>query len=1471
MPSYDDVMTALRNADASGNVEDAKRLAQIASRLRSQQTEAPAPSAPKPAVGAPGTVRDITGAPTNISREATLAMIPGSAPPAPPAPEPSFLEKARGAVEAGLSLASGLVNSLPGAVSGFVGGAAGAAEAALRGGPQPGAVNAPGIPAGAQIRGGQSNAGGMMSALNEAMGQGAQAVTYQPSTETGQQYAEKTGEALGPLMATLGAHAGTLAPTTLAAPRVLEATGTAAKRAGAAAVEAAVPPISPQRAANVNAGMEQGLTFAPHQLAENKFVKLAGEAAETTPGAFGGMRQAERQQAFNQALIKHVNPEETATRLTGDVLGAAMDRSGGKIGDITAKTDLPFEDVQGGFAAQRRALARTTEDAQRVVGGYIDEFERLAAENGGNIPGTAFKDLNSDLGREIRANAGNPLGNKLSDLQDVVLDAFRDRLSPEDRATYDTSRMEYAKAKTILPLVAKSVEGDISPGALMNAVTASKAGKEAMGRGRGGDLGDLARAGKYLVEQKSSGTAERSLVYKFILDPLKETAKAATMYPAAAAYNLAGPAIARAMVRKGLKKGGAELPPEEPPPGAGGAAEPPPGGAGPAGGPSTPIDPRLAEVEKLRAQSTDPAVQAALDEHAKTVQKVIAAETAAKKQAASVEALEAAAKATQDPALRKTLQARADKLRAEKIPVGEVTEGQPEIPVEKPGKIPVGKATEGQPEIPVSKPEKVPAGEATEITPEVAPEVTAPPEPLPVGEATELKPTVPVGEATEIAPEVVEPEAPIPVGEATEVTPIPAGEAIYVHQSLFDAAKKRGIETRGRRPSEVRVAVENAVVKEHKLSPQDTERAKAVAKALDIDEKAVENAAVQHERSPRMFDREIDRIIEQGTAQPESAPAAAAPTYQKGNSWVLREKATGKVVMETYDPKKVAALNTEKYEAVPIGEYLAGANRKIKEGAPDAPETKQAVSSGEGPAAGAARAEARPGAGRGGDADIGAQRTGGAVGEGNPDTGRAVGAAAPAGEQPGANRPATPGTERAGDQSGGSSEKRGVDKQGAEYALSVKTEEFGAGREKTKAIMVEARDPQTGERRGFIDFAIRPDGVLTAENAKVAPNFQKRGVAEMMYKAARDAGHDIAPGRVQTDAGQAMVEALQKKGLINKEAEGPRAKASELAAERAAEPLGREAPEDYAARRSLETKKPYIVTGMGHAMLDEPLNRKNAQELGGVAARFVKGEKVEGFEKGAQKKVAPPIAHKDPGEPTEAVTPSVVTQSLSKSTKPAEMRDTLLKQVDDAIAKAPERAADIGTTEPRTVRGKREFSGSRGNLRVEVREGSDGLWHVQDMGRPVIERARGAEIIQASTPRIARQVVESMLSRASRNDKGHIVYGEGGFVKFKVEGDGEFKVLNDPDRLAEFRAKVEKSPGFSNSGQRTQRAPELEGAQRGSGGPANAIANMVDEGDFQAAYDYATFKGIDPATVKLDPKAKARFSSWLKENAEPLD
>jgi GGDEF domain-containing protein len=61
----------------------------------------------------------------------------------------------------------------------------------------------------------------------------------------------------------------------------------------------------------------------------------------------------------------------------------------------------------------------------------------------------------------------------------------------------------------------------------------------------------------------------------------------------------------------------------------------------------------------------------------------------------------------------------------------------------------------------------------------------------------------------------------------------------------------------------------------------------------------------------------------------ETAKSKGSVNQLKSNpaSWVIKERATGMAVMETFDRKKVDALNTGKYEAVPIIDYLAELNK----------------------------------------------------------------------------------------------------------------------------------------------------------------------------------------------------------------------------------------------------------------------------------------------------------------------------------------------------------------------------------------------------------------------------------------------------------------------------------------------------------------------------------------------------------------
>jgi hypothetical protein len=72
--------------------------------------------------------------------------------------------------------------------------------------------------------------------------------------------------------------------------------------------------------------------------------------------------------------------------------------------------------------------------------------------------------------------------------------------------------------------------------------------------------------------------------------------------------------------------------------------------------------------------------------------------------------------------------------------------------------------------------------------------------------------------------------------------------------------------------------------------------------------------------------RELKHAMKLGFTVDSAVIDAYDPS--KNASWVIKEKATGRVIMETFDPAKVKALNTVKYEAVPILKHLVGLNSK---------------------------------------------------------------------------------------------------------------------------------------------------------------------------------------------------------------------------------------------------------------------------------------------------------------------------------------------------------------------------------------------------------------------------------------------------------------------------------------------------------------------------------------------------------------
>lgn len=54
----------------------------------------------------------------------------------------------------------------------------------------------------------------------------------------------------------------------------------------------------------------------------------------------------------------------------------------------------------------------------------------------------------------------------------------------------------------------------------------------------------------------------------------------------------------------------------------------------------------------------------------------------------------------------------------------------------------------------------------------------------------------------------------------------------------------------------------------------------------------------------------------------------AGERQMKTASWIIRNKTTREVICETFSPAFVAAINTTKYEVVPILEYLQSLNNR---------------------------------------------------------------------------------------------------------------------------------------------------------------------------------------------------------------------------------------------------------------------------------------------------------------------------------------------------------------------------------------------------------------------------------------------------------------------------------------------------------------------------------------------------------------
>lgn len=484
---------------------------------------------------------DITG-PEGATKEQAFQILqsqlaqssaPKMAPTVQPAESPGMIEKLAGAGEAALTMGTGAlaapVSAVMGAYKGLTGGKLGTQ---------------------AGVREGEQRAKDV-----------AENLTYSPRTESGKQQVSAVGdflksagiEALGGLAGETGALANA---TKMAKPGIVGAAGKAVQAvkdspeafmlgkgldAAGSAAKGAIPKLmgfDPEAVKLAQKAQDLGINIRPDMLSNNKVVKMMGEALEKIP--LSGAKGEARQEAFNKALIKQIGGDPKATRLNSDVFSEAMTKSGKEIGRIGEQNGIVLDknvsDALTNFV--KEADRYETKDVKSIVKNYVNEIKSKTKDD--TLDGTAFKKINSKIGRQIRATSNGDLKNSLSDLQEIMHDALEKSISKDDLDALKEARTYYAKGKVLEPLVAKATTGDISGPSLMSRVTADKAGKARMAKG-GGDMGDLARIGQLMKEPGSSGTTERALAYSLLgggayVNP----GTAAALYGTANLYNRFG-------------------------------------------------------------------------------------------------------------------------------------------------------------------------------------------------------------------------------------------------------------------------------------------------------------------------------------------------------------------------------------------------------------------------------------------------------------------------------------------------------------------------------------------------------------------------------------------------------------------------------------------------------------------------------------------------------------------------------------------------------------------------------------------------------------------------------------------------------------------------------------------------------------------------------------------------------------------
>lgn len=209
--------------------------------------------------------------------------------------------------------------------------------------------------------------------------------------------------------------------------------------------------------------------------------------------------------AYNKAVLKTIG--ENADSALPNIMDSADTRIGGVMDSFAAKHGVNYDQpLENDFV---RILGQARNELEQpqysVVRSQIYEALDKAAINGGKIPGEAYQNIRTAIGR-ISVGPDQAKGHWVRQIREALDDGLERSVPKSEVEVLKHARQQYRRLKQIEGAVDES--GNISPAKLFNVIN-RKANRSQSQYGRGDQaLVKLARAGKIILQDKmaDSGT-----------------------------------------------------------------------------------------------------------------------------------------------------------------------------------------------------------------------------------------------------------------------------------------------------------------------------------------------------------------------------------------------------------------------------------------------------------------------------------------------------------------------------------------------------------------------------------------------------------------------------------------------------------------------------------------------------------------------------------------------------------------------------------------------------------------------------------------------------------------------------------------------------------------------------------------------------------------------------------------------------